>query len=94
MTAMAVLSLAYEGGGVSAQQHLALHPLRPPLLHPSSLFFQWSQRTERKPLLRSPDRRRTSPPPCWDSLCYCQLWKMRQCDSSRWLLQCCQPEEE
>lgn len=65
MTTMTVLSLAYEGGGVSAQQHLALHPLRPPLLRPSSLFFQcpkqqkWTQGTERKPLLRSPDRLET-----------------------------------
>lgn len=59
MTTMTVLSLAYEGGGVSARQHLALHPLRPPLLRPSSLFFQWSQRTERKALLRSPDRLET-----------------------------------
>lgn len=59
MTTTMVLSLAYEGGGVSAQQHLALHPLRPPLLRPSSLFFQWSQRTERKALPRSPDRLET-----------------------------------
>lgn len=61
MTKMMLQSLAYGGGGASAQQHSALHPLPPPVLHPSSLYFQplrhwkWSQPAERKLWLHSPD---------------------------------------
>lgn len=59
-------SLAYEGAGVSAQQHWALHPpLPPPLLHPSFLVspcprqLKWSQLAERRLWLRPPAQLQT-----------------------------------
>lgn len=58
---MMTRSLVYEGDDASAQQHSALRPPLPPLLHPAFLFFlclkklRWSQQVEKGPQRRSPD---------------------------------------